>query len=178
MMRFDYFIQHIPGKLLYTADALSRATNQDAPSPDQITSQDEVESYIDAVVSHLPASRDRFQQYCDAQHSDATCSQVIAWCKTKWPENHAVKGDLKPYWQLREELSCYNDLLLFRDCIVVPKELRRQTIEKIHQGHQGITRCRLRVRSSVWWPGISKEVDSYVKQCPIVKSQCHKQESH
>ena len=166
MMRFDYSIQHVPGKLLYTADALSRATNQDAPTPDQITSQDEVESYIDAVVSHSPASRDRFQQYCDAQHSDATCSQVIAWCKTKWPEKHAVKGDLKPYWQLREELSLYNDLLLFRDRIVVPKDLRRQTIEKIHQGHQGITRCRLRVRSSVWWPGISKEVDSYVKQCP------------
>ena len=39
-------------------------------------------------------------------------------------------------------------------------------MEKIQQGHQGITRCRLRAKSSVWWPGITKAMDSHMKQCP------------
>ena len=118
-----------------------------------------MESYIDAIVAQLPASSDCLLQYRDAQHSDPTCSEVINYCKTKWPEQHAMKTILAT-------LSLHNDLLLFRDHIVVPHTLRCRTMEKIHQGHQRITRCRLRVKSSVWWPGITNEIGSYVKQCP------------
>ena len=166
MMRFDYSVRHVPGKLLYTADALSRSPNPEPPSTSQIISQAEVESYIDAIVAQLPASSDCLLQYHDAQHNDPTCSEVINYCKTKWPEQHAMKSELKPYWQLRAQLSLHNDILLFRDRIVVPQTLRHRTMEKIHQGHQGITRYRLRVKSLVWWPGITNEIDSYVKQCP------------
>ena len=37
---------------------------------------------------------------------------------------------------------------------------------KIHEGHQGIERCRARVRCSVWWPGITKDTAEIVRQCP------------
>ena len=33
-----------------------------------------------------------------------------------------------------------------------------EILMKIHHGHQGIQRCRLRVSSSVWWPRVSKQV--------------------
>ena len=36
---------------------------------------------------------------------------------------------------------------------------------KIHQGHQGILKCRLSVESAVWWPGVSNELENFVKQC-------------
>ena len=48
---------------------------------------------------------------------------------------------------------------------VVPKALQRQTLQKIHTGHQGIQRCRLRAKLSIWWPGISKTINDMVKQC-------------
>ena len=40
----------------------------------------------------------------------------------------------------------------------------------IHHGHQGIQRCQARVKTSVWWPGVSQAVEVYVKNC----SHCQK----
>ena len=72
-------------------------------------------SYIDSIVAQLPASYESLQKYCEAQHSDPTCFKVIEYCKTKWPKQHAIKSELKPYWKLHAQLSLNNDLLLFRD---------------------------------------------------------------
>ena len=45
--------------------------------------------------------------------------------------------------------------------------MRRVTLEKIHHGHQGILRCRMRTSISVWWPGLSKEMENFIKLCPV-----------
>ena len=50
---------------------------------------------------------------------------------------------------------------------MVPKSMRSETLSKIHQGHQGIVKCRQRVSMAVWWPGISKEIESLVKSCQV-----------
>ena len=72
---------------------------------------------------------------------------------------------IKPYWEVRGELTLHGDLLLYGTRIIVPASMQRETLEKIHQGHQGIQRCRLRARTSVWWPGVSKAIDKLVQQC-------------
>ena len=54
---YSYSIQHVPGKLLYTADALSRAPTTSA-SPDSVV--EEMEEFISSVViAALPASPSR-----------------------------------------------------------------------------------------------------------------------
>ena len=57
------------------------------------------------------------------------------------------------------------DLLLYGGRIVVPEALQAGTLQKLHQGHQGIQRCHLRAQSSVWWPGISRKIKDFVSQC-------------
>ena len=57
--------------------------------------------------------------------------------------------------ELQGELSLSDDLLLYGTRIVVPKEMRYETLQKIHQRHQGIQHCRLRVKASVWCRGVA-----------------------
>ena len=72
---------------------------------------------------------------------------------------------LSPYWAVRGFLTLDNELLLYGNRIVVPSALQKDTIEKIHFVHQGIERCQQRVRSSVWWPGVSAQIKQKVLQC-------------
>ena len=36
---------------------------------------------------------------------------------------------------------------------------------KLHHGHQGIDRCRQQAKISVWWPGLSRHVEDFVRKC-------------
>ena len=56
LARFDYSIQHIPGKHLYTADALSRAPTSSESDPNLT---ELAELAMDMCIDHLPASQER-----------------------------------------------------------------------------------------------------------------------
>ena len=43
--------------------------------------------------------------------------------------------------------------------------MREEILDRIHTGHQGITKCCERANLSVWWPGISKEIKTKVESC-------------
>ena len=166
MAKFDYSIHHIPGKLLYTADALSRAPISVADE-ESLQSQEEVEAFIQTVTSTLPATEHRLEMYRKAQAEDAVCSTVREYCERGWPERRLVKPDIRPYWKFKSSLTLHGDLLLFNHRIVIPASLQRETLKRIHEGHQGIERCRMRVKSSVWWPGVTDQIVQLVEQCSV-----------
>ena len=166
LMRFNYSISHVPGKELYTADALSRAPITSFSSTKEID-DNQTELFINAIVSSLPASADRLQEYRAAQQADNHCQQLIDFCKRGWPEyKRQLPGDLHKYWPVRGELTLHDDLLLRGRRIVVPQSLQAETLQKIHSGHQGITKCSLRITSSVWWPGAKRQLEELVHNCP------------
>ena len=58
---------HTPGKLLYTADTLSRAPQ---PTEDH-DPLDEAKSFVEAIVSTLPATTQQLDAYRKAQADDS-----------------------------------------------------------------------------------------------------------
>lgn len=128
--------------------------------------QEEVETFIAAVAENLPASQEQLEAYRTAQGKDPMCAQVAKFCELGWPAKHNINTQLKPYWAAREHLTMYNGLLLCGNRIVVPECLRQETPWKVHQGHKGIQKCRMRVWGFIWWPGVSREVRQLVLQCP------------
>ena len=124
------------------------------------------ENFMDEIVSTFPATSQGLENYRTAQMQDATCLKVRDYTQTGWTEKTALVNTLIPYWHQRNKLSLCKDLLLHGSRTVVLRSLRKGTLHKIHQGHQGIVRCSLRLRSSVWWPGASKELAGMIEQCP------------
>ena len=94
-MRFSYTICHVPGKELYTVDALSRA-----PLPTSDDAQTEhIEQFVSTVVSALPASTDWLQEYRTAQLTNPVCADLVKLCQKGWPQNkRQVPAKLQPYW--------------------------------------------------------------------------------
>ena len=73
LARFDYIVCHVPGKLLYTADALSRAPLNDVV--DAVWLGKEADFFADQVVTSLPASAKRLREYKEGQDADTECVQ-------------------------------------------------------------------------------------------------------
>ena len=126
----------------------------------------EVEGFVESITQFaLPASKQRLDIYRQAQKHDPVCAQVREYSTKQWPAKKFISADITPYWKERNDLTICNDLLMYKSRIVVPNVLREETLAKIHTGHQGIERCRMRVATSVWWPGVSQEVREVVERC-------------
>ena len=163
--RFQYTIVHVPGKQLYIADTLSRAPVS-SPSETDTVLEEFAEMAVTGHVSHLPAGPSTLDRYRHAQDSDQLCTTIKGYCRDGWPPKSEILPMMKPYWDKQGELTVNENLLLCGGRIVVPTLLREEALAKLHQGHQGIQRCRLRAQSAVWWPGLSSQIADLVKRCP------------
>ena len=54
---------------------------------------------------------------------------------------------LRPYWENRSHLTIVDDLLLYNDCILIPRSMQLQLLDRIHTGHLGLSKCRSRERT-------------------------------
>ena len=71
------------------------------------------------------------------------------------------------FWNERGNLTVHEGLLLRGKQIVIPSSLRTDVLRHLHDGHQGITKTRENANSSVWWPGLSKDIEKTVKNCVV-----------
>ena len=49
--------------------------------------------------------------------------------------------------------------------IVIPSSLRKDMLDRLHTGHQGITKCRIRALQSMWWPSLSTQLEELITKC-------------
>ena len=143
---------------------LSRLQNQHADPQPTIT-DDEMTAHVPSVITGLPASDTRLQQIIEAQEEDPVCREIKTYCSEGWPDKHSVNDAMKPYWSTRGELTVVQNILLKGTRIGIPSSMRLEILDKIHEGHQGIAKCRERAKGSVWWPGLSREIQDLVQQC-------------
>ena len=166
MMRFTYSISHVPGKSLYTADTLSRAPLVRPLDQDEEKLEADVRAYVDSIIKYLPATDNRLEDFKSQQQQDEITRQLITYCSEGWPEKSQLPGPLKVYWPERSDLTIQHGPLMKGNHLVVPLSMRIGVLERLHDAHQGITKCRERAKASVWWPGLSQQLDEVVKKCP------------
>lgn len=72
---------------------------------------------------------------------------------------------IKNDWPERATLTVKDGLLLKGTRLVIPSALRNDVLAKLHEGHLGIVKCKARARESVWWTGLSQQVNDMVLRC-------------
>ena len=165
-MRFDLQkIIYVPDKQMYTSDTLSRLVPKPTNSDVSLISEVEMNTFIGTVIDSLQVSDTKLQEIIEAQEDDEVCKRVKQYCLEGWPEKHAVPDAVKPHWRERGELTVVRNLIMKGMRILILSNLRLDVLDKIHQGHLGITKCQERTKQSVWWPGLSTQVQDMVQHC-------------
>eukprot|EP00731_Ephydatia_muelleri_P009037 Em0004g1375a len=147
LMRFKYTISHIPGKELVIADTLSRAPSNEVYQEEK-EFRAEIQAYVDLAVRNIPTSEPKMLEIKQAQQKDEICQKVIQYCQEGWPDKSLVKGEWKQFFHVASELSVEDGLLLRGNRIVIQMALRAPVLNRLHQGHLGINKCRDRARES------------------------------
>ena len=91
--------------------------------------------------------------------------------QTGWPEHRSpVPPDIRAYCQDRQELTTQDGLIYKAHNILIPPKLRRDTLTKLHQSHQGMAKTKRLARESIYWPGMNAEIDNVVSSCEICQT--------
>ncbi|KAI2646083.1 Retrovirus-related Pol polyprotein from transposon opus [Labeo rohita] len=171
LMKFNAKAEFVPGKLLVVADTLSRHPSP-TPQLGSVELTDDITALEESTRAAWPMSRSRLREVVESTQADSELQVVMRYVKQGWPKYPSQLPEyVKPYYAVRDMLSVCHDLLIYSDRIIIPSSMRAEVKRKIHEGHMGITKCRERAKQSVWWPGISKEIQVFTENCTYCQTQ-------
>ena len=141
---------------------------------DKVEDDPEMEAVVHSISRHLAVSTKKRMKIQEATKRDRVLQRVLRYHEEGWPEEkHEVPDYLLQYGKLKTDLSVDDNLLFLHDRVVIPFELRDELLQQIHEGHQGVEKCKLRARSTVYWPGINKDIEETVARCPVCQKFQH-----
>ena len=165
LLQYDIDIHYLPGKMNVIADALSRVS----PLPPKVTDVKTMNCIAENELSiNIPASKTKMEEFQHHTSNDITLQELAKQVHRGWPrEQKDCPEILQPYWTYKECISIENGLLFKDDRLIVPEVERDYILDLLHYGHYGIKRTQDRARESVFWPGITKDIENKVKDCVI-----------
>ncbi|KAK3085115.1 hypothetical protein FSP39_024657 [Pinctada imbricata] len=151
--KYDVNLEYRPGRNVEIADTLSRAFLTDVKPT-------EFEASVESInmLQFLPIASNRLG---DIQHHTAQ-DRVLVKLKVL---QKSVPESLVAYFDVRDELSVQNGIVFKGNRAVIPQNLRKDMLERIHASHIGIEGCLRRARESVYWPRMNSEVKDFIEKC-------------
>lgn len=193
LQKYALMLRHIPGKQMITADTLSRGPissrgpDVEGGQPQEVADiytvvstlasypvweaddpsrAQEIESQCEGLISKLPITDRKKEEIRAATAKDKVLQALQKVILDGWPENrNECPKETQDFWNYRDELCVQNGFLLKGSRIIIPRSLRSEILDKIHTGHLGMEKCKRRAKISVFWPGISNDIENCVGQC-------------
>lgn len=160
LLNYNFTMEYQKGADNVVADALSRLPVSDTENGTQF--EEDVVSLI-----MLPLTLTDFQE---ATTTDVVLPRVIRYTLSSWPDDSFALTDLRPYFNVRDQLSLHNGILFQGEKIVVPEQLRDRIVQLGHETHQGISRTTTIIRDKYWWPRMSQEIKERIQHCTVCNS--------
>ena len=116
IQKYSIDVVYRPGKKLAIADALSRAYLQK-------TLNEKIDEELDLnFLNMMPISDNKLELLKVETKADCKLQQLLTTVQTGWPENKVDVPNLcRPYWNVRDEVSICDDVLLKGEELIIPK---------------------------------------------------------
>ena len=121
-----------------------------------LSEQEDIEYFIQSATSYFSTSEKCLQVY----HKDIRSLKQL-YPIARQDSQSTLQEYLRPHGHFIERLPIQWVIVLWESYFCYCTE----TLYKIHQGHQGISRFLIWSMSSAWWPKVSKAFESYAKNC-------------
>lgn len=121
---------------------------------------------LEEAIHMIEISPGKLESLKQATQHDTELSALKEQVTIGWPDQaRQVPALVRPYWSMRDHIGIENGLLFKGDRVIIPKDMQKDILDRIHLGHQGIVKCQLRAKGSVFWRNITKDIEQVVKQC-------------
>ena len=159
LQAYSFNLIHRSGKLLCTADALSRLpyneTCENTPIPADWT----------LLVNFLEWTPITSANIRDETRKDLLLSKVFKYTEIGWPTSLEGNPDFSPYARRRDELSIQDGCILWGKRVIIPTKLRNGVLKELHANHSGASRMKELASSYLWWPNLDKDLENVSSSC-------------
>ena len=172
---YDMTVSYKKGSQMFIADTLSRAY---LPNNSETHVELETPVEVHLIKEQTALSPEKFDLFRDKSQSDPCLSLVMTLTNDGWPtEKVDCPAICLPYWTIKDELSVVDGVLFKGSKVVVPNSLRKEMLDKIHESHLGVVKCKARARDVLYWPGMSSQIEDVVAKCSVCNENRNRQSS-
>ena len=169
LLAYDFEIRYTSTHEFGHADILSRLINKTSkPDEDYIIAstrlENEVLQIVKDVTNNFPI---HFKSIQDATAQCPVLSKVCKFVKSNnWPlSSKELTGEVAQFFKHKDNLTLISNCLLFSDRVVIPSKFQKRLLNTIHESHPGMQRMKSLARGYMYWPGMDKQIELYVRSC-------------
>ena len=70
---------------------------------------------------------------------------------------------MRTYWLFQDYTAVIDRAILKGRHIVIPRVLQKQTLQQLHINHMGIEKTKLLVCKSIYWIGMTVDIENHIK---------------
>ena len=123
------------------------------------------------MICSNTASDEKTRKIQEMTQKDDVLQQLKIFITNGWPKQKSdLTGEILSYWSFQEELSVINGTIYKGHRIVIPKLMRQEILENLHQSHMGISKTKARARETVYWPNINQHIEMLIKKCEVCQT--------
>ena len=83
-----------------------------------------------------------------------------------WPQHcKSLPVILCPFWQQKDDLAIKLSCVIYQGRFYIPSSMGKACLNLLHECHPRIVKMKLRAQTSVYWIGLTKEVEDHIPRC-------------
>lgn len=163
LMAFTFSIEHTSGVENCVADMLSRLPMSSSETTNEICEKTYVDFIAEKGILRNQATIKA------ATFKEGALGKVYESIRDGCVEK--LMGDeFKPFRIRSSELTCESGIIMWGHRAVIPTKMRVDALRNLHVSHLAIVKSESLARMCMWWPGMDKDVEDFIKSCEACAS--------